>query len=314
MMHCKFSILVPVYGTEQYIGRCCKSLFSQNYDNIEYIFVDDCTKDRSIDVIEEVLREFPDRKSQTRIIHHEVNRGLGAARLTGLDNATGDYVWFVDSDDYIATDAIEKLAGIVNSNDYDLVTFSYYEDKDNIISPRILKNFTVQDLLTDRVNPSIWKNVIKRSFMLEADIKPIEGVDYAEDLHLLYRLVVSAKKKLVLSDHFCYYYNISNDDSMDHNVSLKSILSLLKAIEVVIDYYRNYGIISKYKPFLAFLLADSILKIKDSVDSVFYKEILGKVHKLDTIIYIVAKLNANLNFKMSLLYWYRNKRYQLLNL
>ena len=72
----KVSILVPVYGVEKYIERCARSLFEQTYDNIEYIFVDDCTKDRSIEILQKVLEDYPNRKNQVKILHHEKNTSV----------------------------------------------------------------------------------------------------------------------------------------------------------------------------------------------------------------------------------------------
>ena len=109
----KVSILVPVYGVEKYIERCARSLFEQTYDNIEYIFVDDCTKDRSIVILQKVLEGYPNRKNQVKILHHEKNRGLSAARNTALDASTGDYLMHVDSDDYLRKDAVLLLQRII---------------------------------------------------------------------------------------------------------------------------------------------------------------------------------------------------------
>ena len=75
----KVSILVPVYGVEKYIERCVRSLFEQTYENIEYVFVDDCTKDKSIEILNSVLAEYPNRKKQAKILHHDKNRGLSHA-------------------------------------------------------------------------------------------------------------------------------------------------------------------------------------------------------------------------------------------
>ena len=74
----KVSILVPVYGVEQYIEKCARSLFEQTYSDIEYVFVNDCTKDDSIGVLKRVLEKYPQRMQQVRIINHEKNMGLGA--------------------------------------------------------------------------------------------------------------------------------------------------------------------------------------------------------------------------------------------
>ena len=106
----KISILTPIYGVEKYIEQCARSLFEQSYASIEYIFVDDCTHDKSIGILQSLLKEYPGRAQQVRIIHHDRNRGVGAARQTALMAATGDYLLFADSDDMLPEDAVEKLA------------------------------------------------------------------------------------------------------------------------------------------------------------------------------------------------------------
>ena len=102
------SILVPIYGVEKYIRRCAISLFEQTYFNIEYIFVNDCTNDDSIIILENVINQYPNRQSQIKIIQHETNKGLGEARNTAVAAANGDYLFHVDSDDYIDPYCIEK--------------------------------------------------------------------------------------------------------------------------------------------------------------------------------------------------------------
>ena len=92
----KISILTPIYGVEKYIEQCARSLFEQSYASIEYIFVDDCTHDKSIGILQSLLKEYPERAQQVRIIHHDRNRGVGAARQTALMAATGDYLLFAD--------------------------------------------------------------------------------------------------------------------------------------------------------------------------------------------------------------------------
>ena len=105
----KVSILVPVYGVEKYIEKCAVSLFEQSYEDIEYIFVNDCTPDRSIEVLRGTIARYPQRQKQVVIIDHDVNRGLGAARHTATDAATGELVMHVDSDDYLMPHAVEHL-------------------------------------------------------------------------------------------------------------------------------------------------------------------------------------------------------------
>ena len=106
----KISVLVPVYGVEKYIARCAESLFGQTYEDLEYVFVDDCTTDRSMAVLHEAIERWPRRKGQVRIMRNDRNRGIGYTRQRLVDAATGCYVTFVDSDDYLPPRAVELLA------------------------------------------------------------------------------------------------------------------------------------------------------------------------------------------------------------
>ena len=115
------SIIVPVYGVERYIERCAVSLFEQAYKDIEYIFVNDATPDQSIDVLRRVMERYPERAKAVKIVEHPHNKGISAARNTGVDNATGEYLWQVDSDDYIATDAVEKWVEATERHNADIV-------------------------------------------------------------------------------------------------------------------------------------------------------------------------------------------------
>lgn len=84
-------------------------MFEQTFEDIEYIFVNDCTPDNSIEVLSNVIKRYPNRQPQIRIINHEKNRGLASARNTGIDNANGDFVLHIDSDDYIEPNMVELL-------------------------------------------------------------------------------------------------------------------------------------------------------------------------------------------------------------
>ena len=122
--HPKVSILVPIYGTEKYIEKCARSLFEQTYDNIEYIFVNDCTKDASVEILKKTIEDYPQRKSQVTIISHNTNRGLAASRLTAFEHSTGAYLWCVDSDDYADVQAVSIIVPYMERG-YDFISFNY---------------------------------------------------------------------------------------------------------------------------------------------------------------------------------------------
>lgn len=105
----KVSVIIPVYGVEKYIERCARSLFEQTLEDMEFIFVDDSTRDNSIDILLEVINEYPQRKNQIKILTHEVNKGLPAARQTGIKAAKGDYIAHCDSDDWVTPNAYQEM-------------------------------------------------------------------------------------------------------------------------------------------------------------------------------------------------------------
>ncbi len=119
------SIVIPVYKVEEYIERCIQSVISQDYQgDLECLLIDDCTPDNSCAIIGNILDKY-DGPIKFRLLHHEKNRGLSAARNTGIDNAQGDYIYFLDSDDYITADCISRLAAPLVERNYDIVIGNY---------------------------------------------------------------------------------------------------------------------------------------------------------------------------------------------
>lgn len=116
----KISIIIPVYNVEKYLRECLDSCINQTLEDIEIICVDDCSPDNSI----KILEEYQAKDSRIKIFRHEINKNLGAARNTGLQAATGEYVWFVDSDDYIDTKACQILYDAIKEFNVDLLCFS----------------------------------------------------------------------------------------------------------------------------------------------------------------------------------------------
>lgn len=120
------SIIIPVYGVEKYLNQCVESVVNQTYKNIEIILVDDGSLDRC----PEMCEEWKKRDSRILVIHKS-NAGLGMARNTGLDNASGEYVYFLDSDDYITNDAIEQLFSVAKKENADIVGSGLYRVTDD---------------------------------------------------------------------------------------------------------------------------------------------------------------------------------------
>lgn len=217
--HPKVSILVPIYGTEKYIEKCARSLFEQTYDNIEYIFVNDCTKDASVEILKKTIEDYPQRKSQVTIISHNTNKGLAASRLTAFEHSTGAYLWCVDSDDYADVQAVSIIVPYMERG-YDFISFNYYTNNGNDIQKFNSKPLTVNNLLTNEIPPSIWKCIARKELYTQNNILPVVGINSSEDYLLTARLLLVSKRPILLENNYLYYYNISNLDSYMNNVNV----------------------------------------------------------------------------------------------
>ena len=240
----KVSILVPVYGVEKYIGKCAESLFSQTFQDIEYIFVNDCTPDHSIDLLQEILMRYPERKEQVKIIHHKCNMGLGAARQTALEKATGEYIMIVDSDDYIAVDAVEVLCRQIEKTGADVIDGAFVEFSDESTSaPFLPKGYSATTYLKlllchNIVFNMVWGRIFRRSLIVENNLSFPQGIDYSEDFSFLSRFMFHAKTRLCI-DNVVYYYRRDNVNSYTRQISERSQKSNLLSYSLVYKYINE---------------------------------------------------------------------------
>lgn len=239
----KVSILIPVYGVEQYIAECARSLFSQTYRDLEFIFVDDCSPDNSISVLKKVLEDYPDRANQVHIIRHETNKGVGTARQTAFTHATGECIMHADSDDLLPADAVELLVGGMQKGAYDIVSGAYAEYRNQTIGaiklpPTLPSQCYVRQLLCQNlVKHNLWGRLFRRAFLQENNISFVPGINYCEDYTVITRAFFSARYTTI--DDLVYYYRTDNITSYTHQISHKNLVSMLKANAVVIDFFRK---------------------------------------------------------------------------
>ena len=241
----KVSVLIPVYGVEKYVGQCSKTLFGQTYDDIEYVFVDDCTPDNSVAVIRQVLSEYPHREQQVHIIRHDHNRGLGAARKTALEAATGDFVLNVDSDDHLPLDAVEKLVACQQQTGADIVSGNYsshYEDHTIVFhrEQHLNKDVSLKLMLIQHtLLPHIWARLIRKTVYTEHGIDSVEGINMAEDMALTPRLIHAAQRVAYVDDSIYFYRDDSSASTFANHLSTKHVVSYLKANETLWQYFRQ---------------------------------------------------------------------------
>lgn len=225
------SILVPVYKVERFIEKCSKSLFEQTYKDIEFIFVDDCSPDNSIEVLKAVIDDYPNLFDKIKIITHEVNKGLAGARNTAICNALGEYILHVDSDDYIEKDTVQKLVNKAASENSDIVVFDYYLEwsKVNKVVQHNFdqdKNNYLKMVLSAQTENFVVNKLVRRSLYLDNSILHTQGLNFGEDYLVVPKLLFYAEKVSKVNEPF-YHYIRFNDNSYTSSINIKNIEDLI---------------------------------------------------------------------------------------
>ncbi|MGK6342946.1 glycosyltransferase family 2 protein [Chryseobacterium sp. DT-3] len=233
------SVIVPIYNVANYIERCLISLFSQTHDSIEYIFVDDGTPDNSIEILYQVMERFPERKNSIKIIRHEKNKGLSAARITGISNASGEYIHHVDSDDFVDVNMIELMMKSARANNSDIVFcdvwIEWLNKRKQVIQEFTTKEQYLIDLLESRVIQGVFNKLVRKKLYIDNNIFPTEGINVGEDLIVTPRLIYYADI-ITKVDDALYYYVQYNAGSYTKHFKIKT----LQDVSYVLDFLREF--------------------------------------------------------------------------
>lgn len=241
----KVSVIIAVYGAERWIDRCARSLFEQTLSDIEYIFIDDCSPDRSIDVMQHTLADYPDRRRQVRVIRHERNQGVAAARTTGMKAATGEYMIHCDPDDWVEPQTYRLMYDKAKATDADIVTCGckiYY--KNNISYERYnCEGRGIEIIKSGKAIHALWLIMVKSSIVIDHGIYPFEGINWGEDSACVYRFYYFAKKVAYITD-ICYHYdqssNISSITKGSYDYHLINNWATL--LERIIEWFQSQDI------------------------------------------------------------------------
>lgn len=238
----KISIIIPIYNTEKYLRRCLDSVCNQTFGDIEIICINDCSTDGSLNI----LNEYAQKDNRIKIIDFKENRGVAIARNTGIDEAQGEYISFVDADDYVDLDFFEKLynkaiktnSKLVVSN-VQLETENLQKQNDYIIND-ILKKIKDQPLY---YNQLFWLGLYNSNLLKSNSIKFIENCIYGEDRLLPLKAAYYAKKIETVYDTFYHY--VRNSSSITKGLKNKKILqSFILSVKNIFEFINNIEISS----------------------------------------------------------------------
>lgn len=275
------SICVPVYNVAPYIERCVHSLMQQTYENLEYIFVNDCSTDHSVSILQKVITDYPNRIGQVKILRNDRNHGLAYTRRVSIEAAEGEYILCVDSDDYLDRDATEKLYQSCSSN-CDIVIGTAYGEKRELSGNSNLLQALLEDELCH-----IWGNLIKRSLFLEPFVLYVpEGLNYMEDRTQMLYLCGAAKKYNVLTEPIYHY--VQHENSISYSKKESHIKNMLSFWGLADKYLEQYGVSNTYQRLI------NRRKIEDKIHLLHFCDDISVCRKYADIFPEAEKTNPRL--------------------
>lgn len=238
------SIIVPIYNVSKYLDKCVESILNQNYKNIELILVDDGSTDGS----EKKCDDWAKKDSRVVVIHKE-NGGSADSRNVGMEAAKGEYIGFVDSDDWIAPEMYEKLIEVIQERNLDMSVcfFKAVSDENYVFNNTEypITEYTGRDFANliiaekkPRISYAIWKCLYRRKVI--KDIKFYKGVHYNEDAVFLIESLWNAKK-MAFIDAPMYYYRVHESSISNIDISEKRINDIIFKCQWLIDFYMKNG-------------------------------------------------------------------------
>ena len=241
----KVSIIVPVYNVEKYLPKCLDSLTNQTLKDIEIIIVNDGSPDNSQKIIDKYTKKYKNIKSYLK-----KNGGLSDARNFGIKKASGEYLSFIDSDDYVTHDMYEKMYNKAKNNNFDIVVcdLNYiHNNKIKKVYSHIKKDTTnIKKEMLD-IYPSACNKIFKKE-LFDNGIEFKKGI-WFEDVEFLYRLLPSVKSIGVIHEHFNQY--VQRDGSITNSID-KRIYNYIDNWNGIVDFYKQNNIYNEYKKELEF--------------------------------------------------------------
>lgn len=305
----KLSIVIPFYNVEKYIAECLDSVYNQDIPEEEYevICVNDCSPDKSRDIV----LEYQKQHANLILVEHEVNKMLGAARNTGLRVAKGDYIWFIDSDDFIQDNSLSNLLGIIYSDNLEILQFNCYKhnsrDEKFQFFPLDTGVLTGIDYLGSNINNywerivTAWSKIYNRHLLLSNDLNFPEGVFFEDNLHTLKALLVCKRFRYIPEQVYYYRYNESSIMNTGYLGGIKLADRVRYEIECI-DVLYNSGLSEELKQML---ITSYTFHLSNRKKSILYYS----VSELDKFYARISNIDrqmfrAHLAYKDSIIYLY----------
>ena len=258
MNNYKVTIITPIHKAERFIERCAKSLLNQDFESIEYIFINDATPDDSFKILKKLVDQC-NRKGDIKLLENEYNLGVAKTRKKGMLEASGEYVIQIDSDDWIESNMISTLYNKAKQDNADIAVCDYYisfitgketyrkeEYKPNI-------DFNIKNIMLGKVHPAFWNTLIKRSLYVEKNIFPEGKINMGEDYEMMLKLFLSTEKVSYIPKAFLYYtqYNENSITKTMNKEYINDTIHCIKVFEEILKPTKN-KYIEEFRTMLVF--------------------------------------------------------------
>ena len=240
----RISLIVPIYGVEKYIAKFAESALDQTYQDLQFIFVNDGTKDRSMEILRELISSRYTHLQSRIVIIDKENGGLPSARKAGLDVAEGEYVLFADSDDWMETDAVEKVMAKAEETHADIIYFDLIKEYGNRTSYKREREYTgatKDDFIVNMFNYKSFGYTVTKCFkrrLYTENVIYFPKLGMHEDIYLMSQIIFHAKS-LVHIPEALYHYRKDNPDSFCAQDRLKRHVSSTTNLLDLYEHYRD---------------------------------------------------------------------------
>ena len=295
-----FSIIIPIYNSERYLDECLQSIQKQTYPNFEVIMINDGSTDKSIEICKKYIND-----NRFKLINKK-NTGVSSSRNIGLNHAHGDYILFIDSDDWCDCNYLKIIAAKIDKND--LLCFGYFKSYANKNEQVVISskgNISDQILDANSIGGYLWNKVFKTEIINKHHMRFDESIHYCEDLVFVKEYVDKIKKVNYINIPL-YYYRIRRT-SVSSNFYCEKSTSILNALEILMTKYSNSKNESKK---LAFDYIINYYKLKDYLNPVYKvnykilgneKQIIKNISRKEYIKFIIIKKAPRINFILQLI-------------
>ena len=268
----KVSVIVPFYNVEGYIEKCLETLVNQTLEDIEIILVNDGSKDRSIEIVNKFLEAYPEKL----VYLEKENGGLSDARNYAIPYAKGEYIAFLDSDDYVEKDMYQKMYELAKKENSDMVECDFYWEYPDKLKKDVGVIYNGKKEMLEKVRVVAWNKLIRREILEKTEVKFPKGYRY-EDVEFTYKLVPFIEKVSFLKKPCVHYIQREGSISNSQNERTKEIFDVL---DHVIDYYKEKGIYETYQEeieyiYVRYAFCSSLLRIVKIEDVALQEKLLN---------------------------------------